>query len=130
MSDDPLLALLDIDDADVAARWQRLDAWMQRRFGRPAGLEATLFLIGLQTHGTGFQPDLEKDRKQSLIMEGTYCAFETLGLYERVGMNEDGFWIWARTRPLPELDVEAQEKLLRLAILRYFEVQNLLPASP
>ncbi|QXD14000.1 hypothetical protein GQ464_011080 [Rhodocaloribacter litoris] len=121
MTDDHIEALLATDAAEVETRWQHLDAWMQRRFGRPATIEAVLFLIGIQAHGSGYQPDLDRDRKQSLIMEGTYCVFETLGLYERVGMNDDGFWIWERTRPLPDLDVETQEKLLRLAILRYFD---------
>lgn len=118
---DPLETLLQADDADVAARWQRLTAWLRERFDREPTIETTLFLIGIQARGRGFEPKLPKARKQALIMEGAYAVFEHLGLYERVGMDADGFWIRERTRPLPALSIERQEKLLRVAILRYFE---------
>ncbi|WP_456427344.1 hypothetical protein [Rhodocaloribacter sp.] len=127
MMPDPLETLLQADDADVEARWRRLTAWLRERFDREPTIETTLFLIGIQARGMGFEPKLSKARKQALIMEGAYAVFEALGLYERVGMDADGFWIRERTRPLPALSVEGQEKLLRLAILRYFE--ETLPAS-
>ena len=113
-------AALATDDAAVEAGWARLSAWIEQRFGRGAGLEAVLFLIGVQSQGRGFEPRLKKEAKQDLIMEGTCCAFETLGLYRRVA-NEEG-WRWERTASAPPtLSVEEQEKLLRVAVLRYFE---------
>jgi hypothetical protein len=115
-------ALLDLDDAVVQARWERLEAWICNRFGREnTSVEAILFLVGIQSKGRGYEPQLEKEAKQTLIMEGTYHVFETIGLYERVGMEAGGFWVWERTTPLPDLDVDQQEKLLRIALLRYFE---------
>ncbi len=118
---DPIAVLLQADDEALAARWQRLTAWVEAHFRREPSIEAILFLIGIQARARGYEPKLAKDRKQDLIMEGTYCVFETLDLYRRVGMDAEGFWIWERTRPLPDLSVEDQEKMLRLAILRYFE---------
>ena len=120
MEPTPLTAYLQADDAALEARWQRLAAWLQERFHRATSIEAVLFLIGIQSRGRGYEPELEKETKQDLVMEGTYCAFEALDLYRRVGMDADGFWLWERTTPLPELSIEAQEKLLRLAILAYF----------
>ncbi len=118
----PLLDYLDLDDAALEARWRHLEQWIRARFGKAPGIEGILFLVGVQSRGRGFEPELEKDAKQSLIMEGTYCVFEALGVYERVGMEEDGHWIWQRVIDHPPgLSVEQQEKLLRAAILRYFE---------
>ena len=120
----PLLAYLEDDDAGLEARWQRLQAWIDERFGKEVDIEGILFLIGVQARGRGFEPDLEKEAKERLIMEGAYCVFETLGVYERVGMEADGHWIWQRQidHP-PNLSVDEQETLLRAAILRYFDNQ-------
>ena len=120
--ENPLLPYLEADDTVLEGQWERLQEWLAERFGKEPGLEGTLFLIGIQSRGHGFEPNLDREAKQSLIMEGTYCAFETLGVYARVGLEEDGHWIWERLidHP-PNLPVEAQEKLLRTAILRYFD---------
>ena len=119
----PLIAEhLRFDDSLLEERWQHLTSYLQQRFEREAGIEAILFLIGVQSRGRGFEPEMKKERKQDTIMEGTYCAFEKLGFYQRVGMDEKGFWIWERTiDELPKLPLENQEKLLKLGIVRYFE---------
>lgn len=112
---------LDVDDAALEARWQVLAAWLEERFEREITIEAALFLVGVQSRGQGYEPRLERELKESVIMEGTYCVFACLGLYERAGMDAEGFWLWERMASLPTLSVDDQEKLLRIAILRYFE---------
>ncbi len=63
-------------------------------------------------------------------MEGTHCAFETLGLYRRVGRDSKGQNVWERTDiPLPKLPLPDQEKLLRVAILAYFDDVNKSPSN-
>ena len=120
--DNPLLAYLDADTALLETRWARLQTWVSARFGKEIGLEGLLFLVGVQERGHGFEPNLEKETKEQLIMEGTYCVFETLGAYERIGMEADGQWVWERqiAQP-PDLSIKDQETLLRIAILRYFD---------
>lgn len=127
----PLQPYLDADDAALDRRWQRLVTWIRTRFNKEPDIEAILFLIGVQTRGRGFEPELDRDVKESLVMEGTYCVFETLGVYERVGMEADGSWIWERVLDAPSgLSIEQQEKLLKTAILRYFDdVFDETPAS-
>ena len=105
----------------LEARWSRLQQWLQERFDKEADLEGILFLIGVQETGRGYEPDLGKEVKERLVMEGTYCAFETLGLFRRVGIEKDGHWIWERRTDTPDLSVEQQETLLKTAILRYFD---------
>ena len=122
MTDHPLDPYLEADDKALEARWQQVRQWIEARFGKAPGIEEVLFLVGVQSRGQGFEPKLAKEAKQGLIMEGTCCVFETLGIYERVGMEEDGAWIWERAiEHPPDLSVEAQEKLLKTAIIRYFE---------
>lgn len=119
---DEIEGLLDVDEADLAERWDRVASFIRDRFSHDVSIEAVLFLIGVQSRGRGFEPSLEKEAKQDVIMEGTYCAFETLGLYHRIGLDEEGSWIWERTvESIPKLSVEKQEKLLRLGIVRYFD---------
>lgn len=110
--------------ADRAPRWSRLQAWLQQRFGRTdeVSIEHILFLVGVQARGRGYEPDLEKEIKQDLIMEGTCEVFERIDLYERIGMEHDGRWIWQRTaEPPDDLAVDDQEALLQHAILAYFD---------
>lgn len=113
--------LLGFDDAELDEQWADVEVWVEQKFERDASMEAVLFLIGIQSAGRGYQPEMEKEAKQDTIMEGTFCAFETLGLYERIGLDEDGSWIWERAVPsIPKLPVDQQEKLLKLGIVRYF----------
>lgn len=112
---------LAVDDDALKERWDQLVAQIEQRFGREPDIEAILFLIGIQSVGRGYEPELPKERKQSLIMEGSYLAFETLGVYSRVGMERNGFWIWEKNFDLPKMSVEDQEKLLQIGILNYFD---------
>lgn len=113
---------LSVDDTLLDKQWNELLAWLNTHFGKQAGIESTLFLIGIQSRGRGFEPKLSKKRKQALIMEGTHCAFETLGLYKRVGKDSNLQNVWERTEvPLPKLPLSDQEKLLRVAIISYFD---------
>ena len=111
----------EIDDEELAQRWNELLTWIRERFDRDAGIESVLFLIGIQSRGQGYQPKLSKKAKQDLIMEGTYCVFETLGIYKRVGINDKGHNIWAKNDTVKQaLTLSEQEKLLQVAILTYF----------
>ena len=118
--DEQIAELLRRDDVRLAAEWEALQHRIERQFGRTAGIEAILFLIGVQSRGQGYEPGLEKEAKQDLIMEGTYCAFESIGLYDRSGGEEDRHWVRTGT-VVPEMALPDQEKLLRIAILTYFE---------
>ena len=109
-------------DADaLERRWAALQERLREQFGQEVGVDGVLYLMGLHVQGRGFEPGLEKEEKQDLIMEGSYCALAALGFYEQVGMESEGSWIWARLRPAPPLDVDGQERLLRTGIVKYFE---------
>ncbi len=117
---DPLSEYLAADDDEVNRTWNLLLGALSQRFGENLGIEGILFLVGIQESGRGFQPRLRKERKQDVIMHGTHCVMETIGIYERVEDDENSDTLWIRKVAFPELSVEKQEKLLRFAIIRYF----------
>jgi hypothetical protein len=120
-----LEALFDTDDDELTHRWEQLQQQLELQFGRQPGIESVLFLIGVQSRGRGYEPRLGKQTKQDLIMEGTHCVFETLGLYKRVGIDSNGLSLWERDSDVfPKLSLSDQEKLLRVAILSYFDAKN------
>lgn len=109
--------LLATDPAHLDAQWARVQAWVAERFGiEQAGLEAVLFLIGVQETGSGYRR-LDKEAKQDAIMRGTYAVFERVGVYVRDVAAPGG---WRRAVDLPEMGLEVQEKLLRVATVSYF----------
>ncbi len=106
------------DDQELEHRWKLLHQSLAGRFGENLGIEGILFLIGIQEQGLGFEPRLRKERKQDVIMFGTHCAMESIGLYARSQQPDE--IVWERRVVLPNLSIEEQEKLLRVAIIRYF----------
>jgi hypothetical protein len=127
---DPVRAWIGRFGDDEERRWDDLVKLLKTRFDRDITLEAILFLVGVQVHGRGFEPKIHRDRKQDLIMEGTFAAFESIGFYERVGMESTGAWIWERlvAHP-PDLTVEEQEVLLKMAVLEYFAQAEVIPGA-
>lgn len=118
----PTLAeLLVLDDAEAGRRWAAVEGWARARFGKAeASLEGVLFLIGLQGAGRAYEPRMERDEKERIVVEASLLVFEAVGGYRRVGMDAEGAWIWERTEAWPEaLPPEAQERLLRLAVASY-----------
>jgi hypothetical protein len=113
--------ILDVPEGEHEQRWSALVARVESRFGRAPDVDAILFIMGIQSVGRGYEPDLPKERKQSLIMEGSYLAFETLGIYRRMGLERNGFWIWEKVFDLPKLSIDDQERLLQIGILNYFD---------
>jgi hypothetical protein len=116
---------LDTFEEGGEERWEALQGRLQTQFERQITIEAVLFLVGIQTRGRGFEPKIHRDRKQDIIMDGTFTVFESIGFYRRVGMESDGAWIWERcVTPGPGLTVEEQESLLKVAILEYFAAEG------
>jgi len=124
-----LRALLERPRTVRNAEWSALQQFIQARtLEKKITIEVVLFLIGIHVSELPPTPNSEKEHKEALIMEGTYAAFEALGVYRRVGREPSGFWIWERLEDVPPLERDAQETLLKDAILAYFHAENLIPA--
>ena len=91
---------------------------------RPADLDAVLFLIGVQELGQGVRT-FSKEQKQDLMHIATCKVLSYAGIYELEGSDQDGWPHWKQMIPLPHLDLEAQELLLKTHVIEYFEEAEL-----
>ncbi len=113
---DRLLAEAEIT---VPARWTDLEQWVRERFGRDPGLESILFLVGIQSRGTGYTPQLDRDEKQDLIIQGSLVVLSALGICERPASRSASGEVTGIE--IPKISVDRQESLLKLGAIRYFE---------
>ena len=97
------------EGSGLEARWAQLQQWALRHYGRIPDVQGLLFLIGLRELGQGYVPDLDKRRKEHIVMEGIYCALAALGHYARVGIEGNGHWIWEPRAALPGSLSETEE---------------------
>lgn len=89
---------------------------------RPKDLNAILFLIGVQELGKG-KRGFSKEEKQDLMHIGICKVLSLSGYYELEGLDEDGWPHWKMSRKLPHFDLLEQEKLLKMHVIEYFEVE-------
>ena len=113
---------LERDTEDIEQRWAQLLFDLTVRFGKQPDLNALLFLIGLQEHGHG-TGTFTKEQKQDLMHIGTCTVFSLSGFYEFTGRDEDGWPHFKSVKPIPNLPLKEQERMLRWHILEYFDQQ-------
>ncbi|MBN8590099.1 MAG: hypothetical protein J0L94_17435 [Rhodothermia bacterium] len=118
MTSEPLTTLLQTPDHEIEVRWSGLEIWLQETFGKSMSMEGMLFMIGLQETNTPPKRHLEKEQKQELIVTGSYHVLAALGLYKA---NQEGGDIWLPTQAIPKIPLPAQEKLIKLGLLAYFD---------
>lgn len=87
---------------------------------KPADMNAVLFLIGVQELGKGAQY-FSKDQKQDLMHIGVCKVLSLSGYYEFTGLDKDNWPHWNLVKPLPFVDVLAQESFLQMHVLEYFK---------
>lgn len=83
-------------------------------------LNAILFLIGLQELGR-WKKTFTKEEKQDLMHVAVCRLLSIRGYYEFTGRDQDGWPHWNQLKALPAEGVEAQEKLLKELVVRYFD---------
>ena len=81
-----------------------------------------LFLIGVQELGAG-KKNFSKEEKQDLMHIAICKVLSLSGFYELEGLDEGGWPHWKLIKPLPHFDLMEQEKLLKMQVLDYFEIE-------
>ncbi len=111
-------------DLELARAWATLMSQLATVIGkRPKDLNSVLFLIGVQELGKGKKP-FSKEEKQDLMHIGICKVLSLSGFYELEGLDEQGWPHWKLVKKLPHFDLLEQEKLLKMHVLEYFEVEN------
>ena len=100
--------------------WRDLMKRMEVRFGMPLDLNGVLFLIGVQELGQHARV-FKKDEKVNLMHIAISVLLTPYGYYKELGRDADGWPHFERVSDLPALDAKDQERLMKEAVLAYFE---------
>ncbi len=107
-------------DAEVEIELQKIVKQLSSQFGEELDMKGVLFLIGVQELGKGHKV-FGKDEKLGLMHIAVCTLLEDYGYYEFVGKDEDGWPHWKSTEKLPSLKPMEQERLIKQAIVLYFQ---------
>ncbi|MBK9146997.1 MAG: hypothetical protein IPM12_04145 [Flavobacteriales bacterium] len=108
-------------DLTFEKRWRDLVASLSKRFdGGTLDLNAIIFLIGVQELGQHAR-EFKKDEKVALMHIGICVLLLPYGYYRELGRDADGWPHFERVQDLPPLSAEDQERLMKEAVLAYFE---------
>jgi len=109
-------------DLELDRKWEELLGRMEKRIGkRPTDLNSILFLVGVQELGQGIR-EFTKEEKQDLMHIAICKVLSLSGFYELEGHDEQGWPHWKLKKKLPHFDLLEQEKLLKMHLLEYFDI--------
>ena len=101
-------------------KWNKTVKSLEQRFGQDIDLQAILFLIGLQGLGLGYSK-LNKNQKLDVMHIAVCALLSQWGYYTFSGHDKDGWPHWQATEKLPHLAPKEQNKLIKEAIVEYFD---------
>ncbi|MBL0129385.1 MAG: hypothetical protein IPP83_18485 [Flavobacteriales bacterium] len=108
-------------DLSFEKRWRDLVNQLTKRFDAGTlDLNAILFLIGIQELGQHAR-EFKKDEKVNLMHIGICVVLVPFGYYKELGRDADGWPHFERVQDLPALGGDEQERLMKEAVLAYFE---------
>lgn len=108
-------------DLAFEKRWRDLVTKLSKRFdGGTLDLNAVLFLIGVQELGQHAR-EFKKDEKVNLMHIAICVVLMPYGYYTELGRDADGWPHFERVKDLPPLEGADQERLMKEAVLAYFE---------
>lgn len=107
-------------DAELEKEWQVILKQMRNRFGENLDLHGILFLIGVQKLGKGYRK-FTKQEKTELLHIAVCTLLENYGYYIYLGKDADGWPHWQPAEKLPALKPLEQERLIKQAIVLYFQ---------
>lgn len=110
-------------DLELDRTWAQLLSSVEEMIGkRPKDLNAVLFLIGVQELGRG-KKVFSKEEKQDLMHIGICKVLSLSGYYVLEGLDEEGWPHWKAVKKLPHFDLLEQERLLKMHVIEYFELE-------
>ncbi len=111
-------------DLELEKEWRKVLDLFEKEHGK-MDVSSVLFLIGIQEVGKGFLK-LSKDKKIEVIHVGICTVLEPYGYYSFLGEDEDGWPHFENNQKLPALDSNEQQKILKEAVVSYFDNQGLI----
>jgi hypothetical protein len=110
-------------DYEVEVQFKAVTDMLAPQFGEGLDMQAILFLIGVQELGKG-PIKLSKDKKLDVLHIAICTLLEPYGHYEYEGLDKDGWPHWKVVENLPPLKSGQQLRLMKQAVVDYFEVKE------
>lgn len=101
-------------------QWRALLQELSSTYGEDLDLNSILFLIGVQELGQDIR-SYEKREKLELMHIAVCTLLEPYGYYSAQGRDKEGWPHFSKTKGLPTLNAEEQERLMKEAMMVYFE---------
>ncbi len=111
-------------DFELEASWKKVIRLFEPTHGE-LDITGVLFLIGVQEIGKG-SLQLSKDKKLEAIHVGVCSVLVPYGYYDFIGTDQEGWPHFESLKKLPALNSQEQQRLMKEAIVKYFEDQKLL----
>lgn len=108
-------------------KWEEIVSKISKQFaeGEDVDLDGIIFLIGVQELGQGFRK-FKKDEKLNVMHIAICRLLEPYGYYEFEAFDEDGWPHYRKIEDLPHLKPGHQTRLMKEAIIQYFEESGFL----
>ena len=107
-------------DKEFHLKWSSLVKRLEEQFGQDLDYDGIIFLIGIQELGKG-KLQLKKDQKLEVMHIAVCKLLSQYNYYRYLGNDEDGWPHYEPTEELPHLSSLQQHKLIKEAIIHYFE---------
>jgi hypothetical protein len=107
-------------DKEFHVKWAALLTRLSEQFGGDLDYDGIIFLIGIQELGKG-KLKLKKNQKLEIMHVAVCKLLSQYNYYEYVGNDEEGWPHYEPTEELPYLSSMQQHKLMKEAIINYFE---------
>lgn len=113
------------NDLELQKSWGELLKSLEPTFGGGLDLDTMIFLVGVQELGQGYRK-FKKQEKMELMHVAICRLLSQYGYYEYEGMDKDGWPHWKSVSQMPSLSPKAQSKLMKEAIIEYFQNAELI----
>ncbi len=105
---------------DEVDGWNNVVDYFKKIFGENIDINGMLYLIGIQELGHGMRT-YSKEEKQDLMHVGLCKVLSYSGYYELEGLDHEGWPHWKKNKEIPALDLDDQEKLIKLNLVEYYK---------
>jgi hypothetical protein len=109
-----------MDKEKIEADFRVLQTRLKEQFKHQPGLDAVLFIIGMNAIGKGNIP-YDREEKMNLLHVAHCTVFALSGYYELERVDEDGWPHFKSLKQYPAMELMEQELFLKEHILKYFE---------
>lgn len=107
-------------EKEFQIKWSSLVDRLSAQFGADLDYDGIIFLIGIQELGKG-KIQLKKDQKMEVMHVAVCALLSQYNYYVFKGFDEDGWPHYDPTEEMPYLSPVQQHRLIKEAIIIYFE---------